>query len=87
MCGCYGQTALLSAPIVSFTSRLNSRWQRNLAVGLGNGRPHPDVMQALQDKRETASPLVREHIDWALGRLHQDTGQIGNRPRPFPLLK
>jgi epoxyqueuosine reductase len=46
------------------------RWQRNLAVALGNalraGAP-AQVRQALQARREQATPLVREHIDWALG--------------------
>jgi len=45
------------------------RWQRNLAVALGNalrasGDAH--VTQALLARRDGASPLVREHIDWAL---------------------
>lgn len=52
------------------------RWRRNLAVGLGNALATPlppDVRQAttlaLSGAREAASPLVREHIDWALSRL------------------
>ena len=46
------------------------RWRRNLAVGLGNAlRADPsrgDVRAALEAARDAASPLVREHIDWAL---------------------
>lgn len=45
------------------------RWQRNLAVALGNAlRASGDdaIRRALHDGRELASPLVREHIDWAL---------------------
>jgi len=49
------------------------RWRRNLAVGLGNAlRAQASaadiaaVAQALRGAREDASPLVREHIDWAL---------------------
>ncbi|HET7865616.1 MAG TPA: tRNA epoxyqueuosine(34) reductase QueG, partial [Burkholderiaceae bacterium] len=45
------------------------RWRRNLAVGLGNAlrkRPDAVMVQALQAARESASELVREHIDWAL---------------------
>lgn len=42
------------------------RWQRNLAVGLGNAPSDPDIVAALQRKRADASPLVQEHIDWAL---------------------
>jgi epoxyqueuosine reductase len=45
------------------------RWQRNLAVAAGNALRSGDaqVLRAeLQRLRETATPLVREHIDWAL---------------------
>jgi epoxyqueuosine reductase len=45
------------------------RWQRNLAVALGNAlRETRDaaVTQALRERREGASALVREHIDWAV---------------------
>ncbi len=45
------------------------RWQRNLAVALGNAlRETGDatIRQALHARREAASVLVQEHIDWAL---------------------
>ncbi len=42
------------------------RWLRNLAVGLGNAPSDPGIIAALQRKRPLASPLVQEHIDWAL---------------------
>jgi epoxyqueuosine reductase len=47
------------------------RWRRNLAVALGNAwREHGDEAdaQALAQARDTADPLVREHIDWALAQ-------------------
>ena len=47
------------------------RWQRNLAVGLGNAlRTGGDaaIVAALRGRREGASALVREHIDWALAQ-------------------
>lgn len=52
----------------------HERWRRNLAVALGNLLRSAGiapalgerVRQALQQARESASPLVREHIDWAL---------------------
>ncbi len=47
------------------------RWQRNLAVGLGNAlRATGDeaIIRALHQRRESATPLVREHIDWALAQ-------------------
>jgi epoxyqueuosine reductase len=44
------------------------RWSRNLAVGLGNAPTTPPVIAALQARREDPSPLVREHVIWALAR-------------------
>jgi epoxyqueuosine reductase len=44
------------------------RWLRNLAVGLGNAPTSAAVVQALQSRREDCSPLVKEHVDWALAR-------------------
>ena len=45
------------------------RWQRNLAVAIGNAlraADEPVLRAALSSARERCSPLVREHIDWAL---------------------
>ena len=47
----------------------HERWQRNIAVALGNAlRVTGDhgIAAALQARRACASDLVREHIDWAL---------------------
>jgi epoxyqueuosine reductase len=47
----------------------HARWQRNLAVAMGNAlRAGSDggLSQALQQSLPTASPLLAEHIDWAL---------------------
>ena len=38
-------------------------WQRNLAVGLGNAPFDPAIVAALQERLETASLMVREHLD------------------------
>ena len=49
----------------------HARWQRNLAVGLGNAlraRHDPAIIAALRARREHADTLVREHIDWALAQ-------------------
>lgn len=45
-------------------------WRRNIAVALGNSPASADIARALNNAREDADPLVREHIDWALAR-HQ----------------
>jgi epoxyqueuosine reductase len=44
------------------------RWLRNLAVGLGNAPSSPEVLAALRSRSNHASPLVREHVAWALAR-------------------
>ena len=47
------------------------RWQRNLAVGLGNAlrvRDDTDMRAALLARFDAASELVREHIAWALAQ-------------------
>ena len=44
------------------------RWSRNIAVALGNAPTSPEVVGALHARREDPSALVREHVEWALGR-------------------
>ena len=44
------------------------RWSRNLAVGLGNAPPDAAIIVALEARRDDASPIVREHVEWALAR-------------------
>ncbi|MFO1204807.1 MAG: tRNA epoxyqueuosine(34) reductase QueG [Burkholderiales bacterium] len=46
----------------------HERWLRNLAVGLGNAAPAPAVVAALRARAAHPSPLVREHVAWALAR-------------------
>ncbi|NKC00240.1 MAG: tRNA epoxyqueuosine(34) reductase QueG [Pseudomonadales bacterium] len=45
------------------------QWQRNLSVALGNGPATSEAISALSVRVRTASPLLKEHIDWALSRL------------------
>ncbi|RUO35622.1 tRNA epoxyqueuosine(34) reductase QueG [Aliidiomarina sanyensis] len=47
------------------------RWQRNLAVAFGNARPSADLIEALEQRLPDASPLVGEHIEWALAELRK----------------
>ncbi|MCF2856899.1 tRNA epoxyqueuosine(34) reductase QueG [Pseudoalteromonas sp. SMS1] len=49
----------------------HERWLRNLAVGLGNASYDERIMQALSDKLTHATPLVAEHIRWALAQQQQ----------------
>jgi len=51
----------------------HERWQRNLAVAMGNaiaagGEAAGPIGQALAASREQLTPLVKEHADWALAQ-------------------
>jgi epoxyqueuosine reductase len=41
-------------------------WQRNLAVGLGNAQSSEEISATLNAQLDNASPMVREHVQWAL---------------------
>ncbi|MBN9617889.1 MAG: tRNA epoxyqueuosine(34) reductase QueG, partial [Acidobacteriales bacterium] len=43
-------------------------WLRNIAVALGNAPPGDSVDAALASRADDASPLVREHVAWALAQ-------------------
>ncbi|MFK7958173.1 MAG: tRNA epoxyqueuosine(34) reductase QueG [Lysobacterales bacterium] len=47
------------------------RWLRNIAVALGNATTSDEVINALQARAEDESPLVQEHVAWAL-KQHRD---------------
>lgn len=42
------------------------RWQRNLAVGLGNSDGDEAVLSILTERLATSTALVAEHIVWAI---------------------
>ncbi len=46
----------------------HERWLRNIAVALGNAPSSPGVVAALRTRADDPSPLVREHVRWALER-------------------
>ncbi|TWI12542.1 epoxyqueuosine reductase [Lysobacter ruishenii] len=46
----------------------HERWLRNIAVALGNAPSTPQVIAALQSRRDHDSAVVREHVEWALKR-------------------
>jgi epoxyqueuosine reductase len=46
----------------------HERWLRNIAVALGNAPASRSVTGALQERAGHPSPLVREHVAWALAR-------------------
>ena len=50
------------------------QWLRNLAVGLGNASSSKNISDALKARYNDDSPLVREHVQWAL-RQHEPTDE------------
>ncbi len=42
------------------------RWLRNIAVALGNAPTSLKVINALRERAEYSSDLVKEHVLWAL---------------------
>ena len=42
------------------------RWQRNIAVGLGNAPYSVKIVSTLQSALNHSTDLVKEHIQWAL---------------------
>ncbi|MBO1518061.1 tRNA epoxyqueuosine(34) reductase QueG [Oceanisphaera pacifica] len=62
------------------------RWQRNLAVALGNAPTSPAIILALQQQCEQAKTkekvideMVLEHIEWALAQQQQGLANIGRK--------
>ncbi len=53
------------------------RWSRNIAVALGNAPQDPAIVAALRARADDPSPLVREHVTWALGRQLAANGAPG----------
>ncbi len=70
-------TELLAWTSAEFEQRLegsairrigHERWLRNIAVALGNAPYDPAAVAALRARRDDASALVREHVEWALAQ-------------------
>ncbi len=43
-------------------------WLRNIAVALGNAPTSAEVIEALENRSQHPSAMVREHVEWALKR-------------------
>jgi epoxyqueuosine reductase len=50
------------------------RWLRNIAVALGNAPRSPAIIEALCSRQDDPSPLLREHVAWALAQQHSSAG-------------
>jgi epoxyqueuosine reductase len=46
-------------------------WLRNLAIALGNAEFNQQNITALKSRKDHPSPLVREHVEWALKNLNE----------------
>ncbi len=53
----------------------HERWLRNVAVALGNAPSSPETLNALASRQNDPSPLIREHVAWALARHAKPTVQ------------
>jgi epoxyqueuosine reductase len=49
----------------------HERWLRNIAVAMGNAPKGVEIIAALLSRADHPSPLVREHVAWALARHNQ----------------
>ncbi|MBS1229403.1 MAG: iron-sulfur cluster binding protein [Proteobacteria bacterium] len=50
----------------------HARWLRNIAVALGNSPANEAMRAALGARLDHPSPLVREHVGWALAQANTD---------------
>ncbi len=57
-------------------------WLRNIAVALGNGPNSREVVDALRERAEHPSAIVREHVRWAL--TQHDTDRSKSQPDVAP---
>ena len=69
------ETRLAGSPIRRIG---HEQWLRNIAVGLGNASYSAAVVNALRQRSDHPSALVREHVQWALrqhgkGRAKEDS--------------
>lgn len=62
----------------------HERWLRNLAVALGNAPTTPQVLDALGARAEHPSPLVREHVQWALAQHADKSAATATPASPMP---
>jgi epoxyqueuosine reductase len=55
----------------------HERWLRNIAVALGNAPHDGAIVAALAARADHRSPVVREHVGWALARQRAAEGNGG----------
>ena len=63
------------------------RWSRNIAVALGNAAPDASIIAALRRRADDPSPVVREHVGWALEQQRRRSRAAADPPGPTPRQK
>jgi epoxyqueuosine reductase len=53
----------------------HERWLRNIAVALGNAPTSAALLESLRSRALHPSPLIREHVQWALAQHSGAAGQ------------
>jgi epoxyqueuosine reductase len=56
-------------------------WLRNIAVALGNVPPSQAIVEALLSRADHPSPLVREHVAWALHKQRSTQDDLAANQR------
>ena len=59
----------------------HERWQRNIAVGLGNAPYSDTIVSALREKMKHVSDMVLEHIHWAIEQQLSKQPDVNERTR------
>ena len=54
----------------------HEQWLRNVAVAIGNGPRDQAAVEVLTDRLTHPSPMVREHVVWALAQLQKVTRRV-----------
>ena len=54
----------------------HEQWLRNVAVAIGNGPRDQAALKVLTDRLAHPSPMVREHVVWALAQLQKVTRPV-----------
>ena len=55
------------------------KWQRNLAIAIGNGPYAEETINILQSSLGKVSPMVDEHIGWAIAQLKSQSNQLSRK--------
>lgn len=62
-------------------------WLRNIAIALGNAKSSTSITLALKKRLKDSSPIVQEHVIWALKQHNIDTNNTKQHPHSlFPKL-